>query len=273
MRQFPASEKQAQALPRSLRFLLDHPILSTMGGAGLYYALRNPEFPGLNMEARPDFRTRAGYPQEYDMPIQLKTAEEFAKEAGGAWGQGIKKIIESGIEAILQNPGKTLGIGAGLTGIGLASDLLEPTVDTLAYRLQRLTQPLESRIKLPDILGEAASKGLGNEGTKSLLGLAADIFQKATGGVGGAFAATQRSGILKGLLKDDPVLANAQPSELMKHYNTMAKFAPTLASDESAARSFLREAIMSQAGPDYSTISGLARAESTVQQALNPMRK
>lgn len=205
------------------------------------------------------------------MPIQFKTAEEFTKEGAGGFGKGLMALLQGlfgeGAKSISRSlpTGKILGLGAGVAGLGLASDLLEPTVDTLAYRLQKATQPWHERIKLPDILAESAAKGSGGGGAEALLGLAADIFQRGSGAAGGMVSSFQRQGILKGLLKDDPVLANAAPSELMKHYDTMAKFAPSLAMDENAARSFLRESVMSQMGPDYGTIAGLARAEQNVQ--------
>jgi len=203
------------------------------------------------------------------MPIQLKTAEEFTKTAGGMAGKGAIEAMKALVKAMgttLTVP-KAMGIGGGLAGIGLLSDVLEPTIETLGYRLQKATQPWQERIKLPDILAEAGAKGIGGGGADSLLGLAADIMQKATGGISGGIAAMQRPGILKGLMQDDPVLANAEADDLMQHFHTMAKFAPTLAMDQNAARSFLREAIMSQSGPDYGTIAGLARAEKNVLEA------
>jgi len=265
------STKTAAPGAGAIRFLLDHPLLALGAGLPLYHfrkeLLGETSLP--SMEAAPDFRSRRGYPKEYDMPIQLKTAEEFTKTAGGMAGKGAIEAMKALVKAMgtsLTVP-KALGIGGGLAGIGLLSDILEPTIDTLGYRLQKATQPWQERIKLPDILAEAGAKGLGGGGADSLLGLASDIMQRMSGGISGGIASMQRPGILKGLMQDDPVLANAEAGELMKHYNTMAKFAPSLAMDENATRSFLRESIMSQAGPDYGTIAGLARAEKNVLEA------
>jgi hypothetical protein len=44
----------------------------------------------------------------------------------------------------------------------------------------------------------------------------------------------------------------------------MIRFAPVLSTDKNAVRSYLREAVMSGAGPNYSTIKSLADAEHTV---------
>ena len=74
----------------------------------------------------------------------------------------------------------------------------------------------------------------------------------------------KRVQIFTHLVKTDDIIGNADKRSLMEAYDSMAKFAPTLSTNMSAARSFLREAAQHDGGIDYMTIKGLGQAERAV---------
>lgn len=103
-------------------------------------------------------------------------------------------------------------------------------------------------------------KGVGEMGVDLLRDMAA----KAMSAVGHAGDDAARQAILGDLKRNDPVLANADDKTLMEAYHTMTRFAPVLSTDKNAVRSFLRQAVMSGAGPDYASIKLLADSERAV---------
>jgi hypothetical protein len=64
--------------------------------------------------------------------------------------------------------------------------------------------------------------------------------------------------------KTDDVIAKAETSLVHSSYATMKRFAPNLAADPNAVRSFLREAVIYGNGPSYATLKNLADAEKSV---------
>jgi len=64
--------------------------------------------------------------------------------------------------------------------------------------------------------------------------------------------------------KSDELLATADKKSLQNSFNTMQRFAPTLATDPNAVRAFLREAATTGSGVNYNTIKLLADAERAV---------
>jgi hypothetical protein len=67
-------------------------------------------------------------------------------------------------------------------------------------------------------------------------------------------------------LRQDPILAKADPSLIEGSYSTMKNFAPHLAADPNATRAFLQESALYGKGPSYATLKTLAEAERAVQQ-------
>jgi len=65
----------------------------------------------------------------------------------------------------------------------------------------------------------------------------------------------------------DPVIAKADPELIHSSYETMKHFAPHLATDANAARSFLRENAIYGTGPSYASLKNLADAELAVGKA------
>jgi len=99
-----------------------------------------------------------------------------------------------------------------------------------------------------------------------------DIVSKAITAAGGLGAGSARKAILQELRKNDPILSQTSVNEqtLMDAYHTMVKFAPTLASDKNAVRSFLRTAVQGGGGVDFNTIRLIADAEKTVNSSQPP---
>lgn len=71
--------------------------------------------------------------------------------------------------------------------------------------------------------------------------------------------------VFKLVHKDDQILRDADRTELESAFDTFRAFAPTLATDPNATRSFLREAVTSGGGVNYNTINLLARTEAAIQ--------
>jgi len=67
-------------------------------------------------------------------------------------------------------------------------------------------------------------------------------------------------------LGEDPILQKADPALLQSSYETMRRFAPTLATDPNATRAFLQEAAVYGKGPSYATLKTLADTEGSVMK-------
>jgi hypothetical protein len=63
------------------------------------------------------------------------------------------------------------------------------------------------------------------------------------------------------LISSDDMLDRADRDELKDAYKTMVNFAPSIAADPNAARSFLRSAVASGGGVDFNTLKLLAETE------------
>jgi hypothetical protein len=70
--------------------------------------------------------------------------------------------------------------------------------------------------------------------------------------------------VFQQLLKDDEDLAAANKNDMADAFETMKRFAPTLATDKNATKAFLREAATSGGGVNYNTIKLLAEAEKAI---------
>lgn len=67
--------------------------------------------------------------------------------------------------------------------------------------------------------------------------------------------------------QQDEVIQQADPSLVASSFATMKRFAPNLAADPNAVRSFLRESATWNSGPSYATLKNLADAERAVAGA------
>lgn len=170
---------------------------------------------------------------------------------GPAMGQAAQSGVGSGLGSLAGAP--LAGAAAGITGsIG----------DGIKHML--MGRQFGERKDPLHMLGSAAigsfGKGLGDLGVQLLQ----DIASKAVAAAGNVGQNAARQAILTQLKQEDSILSQADDRVLMEAYHTMTRFAPTLSTDKNAVRSFLRQAVMSGTGADYSTIKHLADSERAV---------
>lgn len=202
-------------------------------------------------------------------PMSLVRSTPFSHAMAKGRGYG----MEAGKEV-----GKSMG-GGFLSSLG---DIGGAPGKGIAHGLSNLVQKklfgqeLGERQDALGIGGRKAIEAAGSEIGKSSVGLLRDIANKAMEAMGHAGDSSAREAILGDLKRTDSVLANADDKTLMEAYHSMTRFAPTLSTDKNAVRSFLRQAVMSGAGPDYMSIKLLADAERAVtgggdkRAAFNP---
>lgn len=126
------------------------------------------------------------------------------------------------------------------------------------------------------LAGEGAMKGVGGAVGKNVGEMIVNPW--VMGGLAGAAAiaelapwvadkikhmqlAREHEKMVVQLRRGDDMLGSADLGELTSAYSSMAKFAPTLAADPNAARSFLRNAVASGGGVDFNTLKLLAETE------------
>jgi hypothetical protein len=76
----------------------------------------------------------------------------------------------------------------------------------------------------------------------------------------------QHTAVLKNVLQDE-IINKADKTMIVSAFETMKRFAPNLAADENATRSFLREHAIYGTGPSYASLKNLADAEQAVARA------
>lgn len=153
---------------------------------------------------------------------------------------------------------------------GLMSGAVRAPADALGERITSalgFSKPLGERKDLLGMASTGVAQGASKAVGEAVGNLFTDIANKAVAAAGNAMDAGARNAVLEKLRATDPVLSDRSDAELMEAYHTMVNVAPTLSKDINAVRSFLREAVMSGAGPSYVTIRGLADAEKAVIQA------
>lgn len=164
----------------------------------------------------------------------------------------------------------------GLIGAGNALGLLDSAVDfvgkpfapamgTFGYQInKKLNGGVDGtmdRIKADEMVASS----LVNRATDRMADIAEGIASKAAKNAKKSLVDNpKRAEIFNHLVKTDDIIGNADKQTLMEAYDSMYKFAPTLSTNISAARSFLREAAQHDGGIDYMTIKGLGQAERAV---------
>ena len=146
--------------------------------------------------------------------------------------------------------------------------------ESVKQALDTGTRFMGGMLGLKDLVGKRPSAGnvalhLGGAAAAATLGLVGkglleDMMSKAKSAIGSIGNNNARKAIVDQLKKEDPVLNNSSDATLMDAYHTMVRFAPTLSTDKNAVRSFLRQSVMSGAGPDFTTIKLLADSERAV---------
>jgi hypothetical protein len=254
-----------------------HPVLGATALLSPTLFLRQEEPYSKFEQAIEQGRTPMMPPQPLTNPYKTaaikKTANPTTMQTiltalGGWLGKGTIPTTAKGLTSALS--GKGLGIAAGLAG----GAVLGPQLGTWGYQLRKSMNPgiggLATRAEFDEELMRALGKGLGTQMGKDSVGLTIDATQKGlTTGINALHFNPQRKAILETLMASDDILSRANVDDVLEAYQTMDRFAPTLATDVNAVKSFLREAVVSGAGADYATIANLAKAEMSVNPPMN----
>lgn len=184
------------------------------------------------------------------------------------WGKmpGWGKALTVGIPAVaaIEYFARPFGIA------GVFGGEKTPQAQTAAYRINRALHSLADRIRLDEIAAEAFTKTLASSTANEVLGLTKDTLSKAYENTKALFTSPTRRALFEQIRKETPELQNVPIAKLQEAYHTMAKFAPSLAEDKNAVKSFLTQAAVSGSGIDFGAIRGIAEAERAIQQAKNP---
>jgi len=188
------------------------------------------------------------------------------KEKVASWQRATKGREKSAALAVMP---QLLMAGSALELLDAAMDTVgkpfSPMLETFGYKLNRKLNGgvggTLDRIKADEMV---ASKLVGRASDR-----VADIAEDLARGVAKDTRRKlvddpKRVQIFTQLVKTDDIIGSADKRSLMEAYDSMAKFAPTLSTNISAARSFLREAAQHDGGIDYMTIKGLGQAERAV---------
>lgn len=153
-------------------------------------------------------------------------------------------------------------LGGSLLNIG---ELSKGPIGELGHRITRTFVPSPfARVHADEEAAKSFSSSVGKQLGISAVGLLGDIISKAKDGVMGIFQNHARQGIFDTLRSEDDEISRANPELLADAYHTMVRFAPTLATDKNAVKTFLREAVLMGTGPNVMSIKQLADAENAV---------
>ena len=171
--------------------------------------------------------------------------------------------IGEGLKGLLTTP--NLLIGGSLLGIGA---LGTPTLEHLGRKIrENFTPSLYDRMAMDETAATEFAKSVGKETGKKTVGLLGDLLSKALNIPGSIMKGRAQQSIFDQLQQEDEVLSQADPQMLQDAYHTMARFAPTLATDSNAVKTFLRESTLYGTGPNFMNIKQLADAERAVSPA------
>lgn len=179
-----------------------------------------------------------------------------------------KGLLEGGL---IGPRGALIGLPI-LGAAGLAGGYLEPLLTRAGFELRETPEKyrgitgLPERVRMDELIAEDFAKAVGKELGKATVGLTGDILSKAVSIPGAIAGGMQRQNVLSELQTEDDVLAKADPTQINEAYHTMVRFAPTLATDKNAVKTFLRESILYGTGPNFTTIKQLADAEGAVNR-------
>jgi hypothetical protein len=154
---------------------------------------------------------------------------------------------------------KGLLIGGSLVGLGA---LGEPLMKRWGEGIQRTIYPnMIAREELDEEAAKSFAAETGKQVARGTVNLFADMLSKAVSMPAKALQSKAQRGVFTMLQQEDDVLSQADPQQLQETYHTMVRFAPTLATDKNAVKTFLRESVLYGTGPNHVAIKQLAEAE------------
>lgn len=186
----------------------------------------------------------------------------IASSALTTQGNKVGPLLLNLVDMMGTNPWTT---AVGGTGILAGASLLDPTLDAIAEKIKDRLVPTNLQDRLLDEGASSLTNSLSSQAGQGIASLFGNLLSKGTSSVTGIPAARARTNLFEQLKQDDDVLSSADPQALRAAYHTMTRFAPTLATDPNAVRSFLREATLYGSGPNVISIKQLADAEKTLE--------
>ena len=178
---------------------------------------------------------------------------------------GVKGFLPKIWSHIQANPGSAALIGGSLIGLDL---LGKPLLERIGYKSREKAFPgikgMPERLRMDELMAEDFAKSVGKQMGIGVVGLLGDVLSKAVATPAALLAGKQRQSVFDLLKAEDDVLSRADPEQLTEAYHTMARFAPTLATDKNAVKAFLRESVLYGTGPNPMAIKQLAEAETAV---------
>jgi hypothetical protein len=203
--------------------------------------------------------------------MYLPSFDEFVKE--NTWKDfiGAAKTFWETIPGYVKWPAVTIGgitaIGAPLGFPGVFGGEKTRQSQTLSYLTNKALFGLADRIRLDEVAAEAFTKSLASGSATELLGLTKDVVSKNYENIKTLVTSPARKELFEEIRRETPELMNVPLTKLQEAYHTMVKFAPTLAQDKNAVKSFLTQAAVSATGIDYNAIRGIAEAERSINNA------
>lgn len=185
-------------------------------------------------------------------------AEHFEKTAGFldvVRAHPVKSLLSAG----------ALGTGLGVGGSALFGGSTPPRAPT-RHVTEAIRNALENELGFFPELATGFATGFGSGVARELIDLTRRGGHKALVAVK---ANDQDAAFTRAVKEDTEVLQNADKETLTKAFDTMRRFAPTLATDPNAVKAYLRAAATSGSGVDYNTIKLLAEAESAVNKSMS----
>lgn len=192
---------------------------------------------------------------------------------------GMKILLAAGLL------GPTLGSAAVSQGSANTQDMLDAsnnpggTMKLSSHFIKTSSTGTAAGMSMPKALFEGFGKGVGTTAGGGLV----DALFSLGSSLGGRIhdsqvAGPQRERIFYEAMKSDPVLRDALRSnpaalgQMKEAFATLVRFAPSLAQDVNAVRSYLREAVISGGGINFATIKQLADTEKTVHERNTPRK-
>lgn len=245
---------------------------SLSGVAGAHYADRQAQEAASKIASSPALTSIVRlFRKEADLRTSLMRALGGAAVGGAVGGGGgaLMAHLQGGDVAANARKGAIGGAGLGMMGGALSG---------FAPRGTLAGMPADALTKGTG----AALTGLGGAFGAHLMspisgggGAAAEQAQRELGKFNGQQAIKQQQSVSLAPQQDaafrqaqqDEVIQQADPALVASSFATMKRFAPNLAADPNAVRSFLRESATWNSGPSYATLKNLADAERAVAGA------
>lgn len=178
---------------------------------------------------------------------------------------GLRELAGQVASKLFSTPG--LLIGGSLIGL---SELGGPTIKAVGEKIRQKLDPrtLPERANMDVDLANSFAKSVGKELGTRTVGLLGDFLSKSVAAPSEMFQNRERASVFEALKNEDEVISQADPQQLAEAYHTMVRFAPTLATDKNAVKTFLRESVLYGTGPNFMSIKQLADAERAVNEPV-----